>query len=170
MRRNPASPLMLKLERRIHNQRVQLRLTWQIVEERLKARSHFTRNKWFVRIMRQNAEIGFLREAIEYAHSQGFEWPSDPLPPEGHAADELRGAGIMNGRTTLSKDTRLIKQIERYTANLNFYCVGMAGVTAIVAYDEKGERDYVPWLAVYQGSEILVRVSAQQFTIIYDLK
>ena len=26
-------------------------------------------------------EIERLREAIEYAHSEGFEWPSDPLPP-----------------------------------------------------------------------------------------
>ncbi len=26
------------------------------------------------------AEVERLREAIEFAHSEGFEWPSDPLP------------------------------------------------------------------------------------------
>lgn len=28
----------------------------------------------------QKAEIERLRDAIEYARSEGFEWPTDPLP------------------------------------------------------------------------------------------
>lgn len=28
------------------------------------------------------AEIGRLKNAIEFAHSEGFEWPADPLPSE----------------------------------------------------------------------------------------
>ncbi len=32
-------------------------------------------------LRKQADEIERLREAIEFAHSEGFEWPSDPLPP-----------------------------------------------------------------------------------------
>ena len=28
-----------------------------------------------------------LRSAIEYAHSEGFEWPADPLPPASETRD-----------------------------------------------------------------------------------
>jgi len=38
-----------------------------------------------------SAEIERLREAIEYAHSEGFEWPSDPLPPSSVKGDSQDG-------------------------------------------------------------------------------
>ena len=34
--------------------------------------------------------IRALFEAVEFAHSAGFEWPSDPMPPELYAAIQDR--------------------------------------------------------------------------------
>ena len=45
--------------------------------------------------------------------------------------------------------------------------VGSSGVTAIVAYDEYGEFAMLPWVAVYRGDEIIVRVPAQQVSVHY---
>ena len=36
------------------------------------------------------ADNAALREAIAFAHAEGFEWPSDPLPPNRTPADSLR--------------------------------------------------------------------------------
>lgn len=46
------------------------------------------------------------------------------------------------------------------------YEVGEDGVTEIVAYGEKGQGAYVPFIAVYKGSEIATRVPAHKFASI----
>jgi myo-inositol-hexaphosphate 3-phosphohydrolase len=40
-------------------------------------------------------------------------------------------------------------------------------ITKIVAYSETGENAYVPWIAVYKGDSIFVRIPASQVTIAY---
>lgn len=44
--------------------------------------SMLERESYAKEIERLRAENGRLRGAIEFAHANGFEWPSDPLPPE----------------------------------------------------------------------------------------
>lgn len=39
--------------------------------------------------------------------------------------------------------------------------------TRIVAYKEHGQGDFVPWLAVYSGDEIIARIPASMVTIRY---
>ncbi len=49
-----------KLERRIHNQRVALRINWQIVEERNKYRPTLLRSMWFDKVkalIKENKEL-----------------------------------------------------------------------------------------------------------------
>ena len=41
--------------------------------------------------------------------------------------------------------------------NQGFWKVGSNGVTKIVIYSEPGQRDWVPWCAVYVGEEIKYR-------------
>lgn len=45
--------------------------------------------------------------------------------------------------------------------------VGWNGVTKIVAYDEYGLCSYTPWLAVYKGDYVWMRVAAQGWAIYY---
>jgi len=37
--------------------------------------------EWRAKLDHVKQENKRLREAIVYAHSEGFEWPSDPMPP-----------------------------------------------------------------------------------------
>ena len=53
-----------KLERRIHNQRFALHDNWQIVDQRLKQRAHYTKPKWFEYVKKQNKEIKRLNNVI----------------------------------------------------------------------------------------------------------
>ena len=45
--------------------------------------------------------------------------------------------------------------------------VGQMGITKIEVYQEHGERDYVPWLAVWKGEHLFMRTSAAGKDIIY---
>ena len=53
-----------KLERRIHNQRVQLRLTWEIVEQRADNRVCCQHPRWFRKVLEQGKELRRLRAII----------------------------------------------------------------------------------------------------------
>ena len=71
---------------------------------------------------------------------------------------------LPRGNTVLSRDDRLIASIvldgTEYRAN---YC----GLSNIVAYDECGHMSSVPWIAVYKGDDIFLRVQADHVTIRY---
>jgi len=45
--------------------------------------------------------------------------------------------------------------------------VGTGGVTAIVAYGETGQMAYVPWLAVYEGEHLMMRINACHVLVYY---
>ena len=68
------------------------------------------------------------------------------------------------GRTELSKDDRPIRDIfNDYAARF----VGQDGITKIVAYDEHGEMDWVPWFAIFKGDEIYERIPAKAWGVTY---
>lgn len=72
---------------------------------------------------------------------------------------------LPKGQTELSRDTRPIKQI--LWPSDEGAMVGVHGVTKIEAYDESGHMACIPWLAVFNGEEIAMRVPADQVTIQY---
>jgi hypothetical protein len=47
------------------------------------------------------------------------------------------------------------------------WAVGVDGVTKIVIYAEFGQQAYVPWLAIYKGDAIAVRLDAAGMVIRY---
>lgn len=72
---------------------------------------------------------------------------------------------LPKGNTELSRDPRTIDQI--YWANDEGCSVGQQGCTRIEAYDESGHMAYIPWLAVFHGDHLQMRVPADQVTIAY---
>lgn len=66
----------------------------------------------------------------------------------------------------ITEDERPIKQIT-WADGQGWICVGREGVTKIVAYDEKGVMDFVPWLAVYKEDVIWQRIDAAGKEITY---
>ncbi len=54
-----------KLEKRIHNQRVALRETWEIVEmRRREGKGNYEKPKWFEKVLEQGREIKRLKQRI----------------------------------------------------------------------------------------------------------
>jgi len=58
------SELIQKLEGRIHGQRVALRSNWEIVEQRAKSRTQYTKPLWFKKVMEQGKVIAALRNKL----------------------------------------------------------------------------------------------------------
>lgn len=66
------------------------------------------------------------------------------------------------------KDPRPIHGIYSvYDSDGFSYWVRRQGVTKIVAYRECGDGGWIPWIAVYVGEDILMRVSANACAIEY---
>lgn len=76
---------------------------------------------------------------------------------------------LPRGNTTLSRDDRRISFC--VLQNGNSYVVGdKTGVTDIIAYDENGEMSYIPWIAIYKGDFLFVRVSGRYLSeIVYEV-
>ena len=68
-------------------------------------------------------------------------------------------------RTELTQDTRPIKSIYFIGENAEGYVVGYADVTKIEPYSEYGQTSMVPWIAVFIGNEISMRVAAEHVSI-----
>lgn len=70
-------------------------------------------------------------------------------------------------RKTILTDARAISGI--YWDDFDGECrvVGLAGVTKIEAYEEKGPLDFMPWIAVWMGNAIELRVPAWRVAIDY---
>ena len=49
------------------------------------------------RIEALEAELEIARDAIDFAHSEGFEWPSDPIAAMNAAMSETRPKGKTDG-------------------------------------------------------------------------
>lgn len=64
-RKNVKDDYVKKLEKRIHNQRIQLRMNWQILEERMLGRSQYVKPKWFEKVIVQIGIIKHLEEKIK---------------------------------------------------------------------------------------------------------
>lgn len=73
----------------------------------------------------------------------------------------------MSALTELSQDTRPIHSIHFDDPDETCFVVGSSQVTDIKPYDEKGVGDWEPWLAVYRGDEIWVRLAARKVMIFY---
>ena len=74
---------------------------------------------------------------------------------------------LPTGHTELSRDQRPINAIYWAAEGADWFEVGRNNITAIRAYDENGQMSHIPWLAVYRGDEIVVRVPAEQVSIHY---
>ena len=57
-------------------------------------------------------------------------------------------------------DERPIRSITTRGEGYSHWCVGRAGVTSIVAYEENGQGASVPWFAVYEDDWLAHRVNA----------
>jgi len=76
---------------------------------------------------------------------------------------------IETGHTELSKEPRSIRMVHDADGNGNQYVVGTRGVTKILAYDEHGDLDFVPWIAVFTGEgKIWVRFPAKNIAVYYQ--
>lgn len=65
---------------------------------------------------------------------------------------------------TLPKDKRPIESVHKGDRTI---LVGTRGVTKIVVYEELGQGSYVPWLAVYAGDHLQLRLDAAGCAIGY---
>lgn len=80
---------------------------------------------------------------------------------------------LPSGGTVLSKDQRAIDSIwlpagpGYRVGDMAVTAAWAAQVTRIVAYDEYGQQAFVPWLAVFAGDQILVRIPADQVSVHY---
>ena len=62
--------------------------------------------------------------------------------------------------TGMLQDTRAIESVWLSVENGLSWTVGQFGVEKIEAYGEPSQRAYVPWLAIWIGGEISLRVNA----------
>lgn len=74
---------------------------------------------------------------------------------------------LPRGHTPLSEDERPIKAIYWPGEGAGGFTAGEYGCTKIVAYDENGSMSHVPWIAVFKGDEIAVRLPADQVSVHY---
>ena len=69
---------------------------------------------------------------------------------------------------TIFEDEREISAIHKSDDyQTNDYAVGKGGVTKIIPYREKGEYDYLTFLAIFRGEDIAVRLPANGLAIFY---
>lgn len=73
---------------------------------------------------------------------------------------------LIRGHCPLSQDDMPIKAVHQMSGDDN-YVVGVKGVTRIMAYDEHGEMDWVPWVAIYAGERLWLRMPARNLKIYY---
>ena len=74
----------------------------------------------------------------------------------------------MDSRTELTKDERTIKSVWFLNEGGGGYEVGdRFGTTKITAYAESGHMAMIPWIAIWKGNEISVRVTAEAVIIHY---
>jgi hypothetical protein len=75
------------------------------------------------------------------------------------------------GNTVLALDKREILAVHKAgDYQTEDFQVGRHGVTKIESYQEHGEYDYLPFVAVYKGDFLAVRVPAMNLTIHYKEK
>lgn len=73
---------------------------------------------------------------------------------------------LPKGNTQLSQDDRTITAVW-WVAESGGIRVGEAGVTSIEAYDESGHMACIPWIAVYEGTHLRMRIPADAVSIQY---
>jgi hypothetical protein len=68
--------------------------------------------------------------------------------------------------TRLTEDKRPIKSISsdegRYTLK-----IGQDGITKIEVYEEMGQMTYIPWIAIWKGDVLSIRMDVQGKSIEY---
>lgn len=76
---------------------------------------------------------------------------------------------LPKGHTALSNDPRKIMSVETMGEGAaNYRWVrNDSRVSKIEAYDEHGQMDWVPWIAIFHGDEIWVRLPAHNLKISY---
>jgi hypothetical protein len=67
---------------------------------------------------------------------------------------------------TMMDDDREISGYSNDAAQQSIF-VGQRGITKIEVYREHGERDYVPWLAIWKDGYLYMRTSAVGKEIVY---
>lgn len=75
---------------------------------------------------------------------------------------------LPRGHTVLSQDDRPIRAV-RYISEPDgsWHEIGRSGIDRIAAYDEKGDLDWAPWIAVFSPTEIIVRIPAWAVAVHY---
>lgn len=68
---------------------------------------------------------------------------------------------------SLVNDTRLIQFVTTAGDGGEFMAVGKEGITKIAPYTENGQMAAVPWLAIYKGDDIIVRVNCAAVEYIF---
>jgi len=66
----------------------------------------------------------------------------------------------MDTITRIPDDDRPITMLVFPYEEVSYYKVGAGGATRIVAYNECGQMEVVPWFAVYEGDVLTIRVNA----------
>lgn len=75
---------------------------------------------------------------------------------------------LPKGHTTLSKDDQPIVAAYWLVEGPAGYRVGQSDVIKIEAYDENGSMSQVPWLAIFKGDKIVMRIAAENMSIHYE--
>lgn len=75
---------------------------------------------------------------------------------------------LPRGGTTLTKDDHPIIAAYWLEEGPVGYRVGQNGVTKIEAYDENGDMAPTPWLAIFKGEKIVMRIAAANMSIHYE--
>jgi hypothetical protein len=74
---------------------------------------------------------------------------------------------MITGNTELSSTDKVIRALRGMSGDKLDFEVGQRGVTKIVAYDENGQMSHVPWLAIYVGEKIWLRMPAVGIAVYY---
>ena len=75
---------------------------------------------------------------------------------------------LPKGNTVLSQDERPIAAVFYPQESDPGFTVGSNGCTKIMAYDENGRMDCIPWVAIFVGDEIKWRIPADQVSVRYN--
>lgn len=79
----------------------------------------------------------------------------------------MPGLSESHSVSTILEDDRKIRAVHNDEAQIS-WSVGSDGVTKIVAYYEKGQMAWVPYIAIHKGNEITERMSAHHLRIQYE--
>lgn len=98
----------------------------------------------------------------------------EPLGPPPSGAPDQGSAGVgprsYTASSVLATDPRPILEAWTFGGHGGGWVVGQAGTTKIEAYDDLGSESFVPWIAVYAGDQVVVRIVAHQVEIHYERK